>query len=395
MFSNGLNKINIYCYSLFALYAVITLTVFGYGVYFLEELGYSYVSIGMTIGISALISSIVQPLIGRFADVRHYSFKGILIALTVVMLASSLAIFVAPKALLILLFGLMVVVSGCMYPFINHAVFYYENHGIPTNFGVSRGFGSLTYMIFASVVGFMLVDNNVMIINWYSVAASIIMLVVLYSLPYYGHDGGNVKKKSTGFKNNVLIKYPVFTVMFISVTLFMIFHNIFMGYMINIFENVGGNITDVANANSIAAFLEIPTMFLFAKLLKRVSAKKLVIIASLFYVARSIIVLTANDTTGIYISLILHMFSFAIIIPACVHFTDEIMSDEDKYEGQAFTGATLTIGVIFANFLGGNILQLYDVNLLLVVLVVISVIGCLFAMSSLLFKTKKLKKEVE
>ena len=156
--------------------------------------------------------------------------------------------------------------------------------------------------------------------------------------------------------------------------------------MISIFENVGGNISDVATASSIAAFLEIPMMFLFAKLLKRISAKKLIIIASILYVVRALIVLTAQDTTGIYLSLILHMFTFAIIIPASVHFADEIVSNEDKYEGQAFMGSTLTIGVIFANFLGGNILQLYSVNLLLVALVVITVIGCIFALATIFKK---------
>ena len=78
------------------------------------------------------------------------------------------------------------------------------------------------------------------------------------------------------------------------------------------------------------------------------------------------------------------MFTFAIIIPASVHFTDEIIGEEDKYEGQAFMGATLTIGLIFANFLGGHILQLFDVNLLLVSLVIITVMGCIFASASML-----------
>ena len=79
------------------------------------------------------------------------------------------------------------------------------------------------------------------------------------------------------------------------------------------------------------------------------------------------------------------MFTFAIIIPASVHLTDEIISEEDKNEGQAFMGSTLTIGIIFANLIGGNILQLYDVNLLLVVLVILTVIGCIFEFTTLKF----------
>ncbi len=394
----NINKINICCYAFFAIYAVITLSVFGFGVYFLEELGFSYVTIGMTIGISALLASVIQPLIGRIADSRQYSWKNILIVLSIILIVSSLGIYVAPHSLLILLYGITIIVFGCMYPFINQAVFYYEDHGIKTNFGVSRGFGSLAYMIFASVLGILLAKTNVMIINTFTLVSSIAMIIVLYLAPYYGSSidpkakSMEDKRKNKNFKNNVLFKYPVFTLAFIAVALLMIFHNIFMAYMIDIFENVGGNVSDVANASSIAAFLELPTMFLFAKLLERISAKKLIVIASIFYVARSVIVLTAHDTTGIYISLVLQMVSFAIMIPASVHLTNELMADDDKYEGQSFMGSTQTIGIIFGNFIGGNILQFYNVDLLLIILVIITVMGSLFALSTLVADRKDRSK---
>lgn len=379
------NKVNIYYYALYALYAIITLSIVGYGVYFLENLGFSYIEIGMTTGISAIISSLIQPLIGRLADIRQYSWKNILIVLSAIMLVAALAIFFVPNFYIIFLFGLIVIAIGCVYPFLNAGIFYYESKGIKTNFGVSRGFGSLAYMILAGIVGYVLVDNDVMIINWISVIASLILLLVVCMLPYYGSTTETIKGKSKNVKNNVLLKYPVFTLIFISVTLFMIFHNVFMSYMISIFENVGGNISDVGIANSLGAFLELPIMFLFYKLLERFSARKLIIIASFCYVARALVIFAAQDPMGIYFSLILHMFTFAIIIPASVHITDELMAEEDKYEGQAFMGATLTIGVIFANVLGGNVLQFYDVNMLLVLLVIITVMGCASALATFLF----------
>ena len=386
MYKNKQKIINFYCFALYALYALFTLTILGYGVYFLEELSFSYIEIGLTIGLSALISSIIQPLIGRLVDIKQYSWKDVLIILSIIMLISSLLIFIAPNSLLILLFGLMIIILGCIYPFLNQGIFYYEHYGIKTNFGVSRGFGSLTYAIFAIIVGFTIINNNIMIINVYSLMTSILMLIIVYLLPFYGNintKNTNTKKK---FKNNVLTKYPSFTLIFISMCLFMIFHSIFMGYMINIFENVGGNVSDISIANSIIGFIEIIPMFLFTKLLKKVSAKKLFIIASIFYVIRSIVILNAQDTMGIYLSIILHIFTYPIIIPATVHFTNEIIPQEDKNEGQAFMGSTITIGIIFANLIGGNILQIYNVNLLLISLVIISILGCIFALSSLLYK---------
>ena len=243
MFSNNINKVNIYCWLLYAIYAVFSLTILGYGVYFLESLGFPYITIGLAIAISALVSSIIQPLIGRFADIKQYSWKNILIMLNLIMLFSALGLFVAPKSILIILFSLMVIVLGCIYPFLNTGVFYYGNYGIETNFGVSRGFASISYMIFAALFGFLNLEVNVMIINIFSVLAAIAMLVVLNLLPYYGSIISETTSKN--FKNNVLLKYPTFTLIFIAVALFMVFHHIFLCYMINFFENVGGGISDV------------------------------------------------------------------------------------------------------------------------------------------------------
>ena len=239
-------------------------------------------------------------------------------------------------------------------------------------------------MIFAAIVGMMIVGKNVMIINVFTTISAFIMLFIVYLFPYYGSNV-SVENKSKGFKNNVLLKYPIFTLIFISVTLFMIFNSLFMCYLINIFENVGGTIADVSMANSLGAFLELPTMFLFTRLLQKVSAKKLLIMATLLYVVRSFMVLTAQDTIGIYLSILLQMFTFAIILPASVHLTDEIVDDEYKNEGQAFMGATVTIGLIFANLLGGNLLEFFDIKLLLMALVVVSIIGSLFALATLKF----------
>ncbi len=390
MFSTKINKINICCWILYCLYAIFNLTIFGLGVYFLESLGCSYAEIGMTIGISAIISTIAQPLIGRYADKRQYSWKNILLILSAIMLICSLAMFFAPDFLVIYLFAIMVIVVGAIYPFLNTGVFYYMDHGVDTDFGISRGFASLSYMAFSAIIGFFLIGRDVMVINGFTLAAAIIMILIICLLPYYGSNV-NIQNKSEGFKNNVLSKYPLFTLIFIAVALFMIFHHIFVCYMINIFQNLGGGIADVTAANSIGALLELPTMFLFYKILEKVSVKKLFLFASIMYVVRALIVFTAQDTTAIYVSVILQMLTFAIIIPASVHLADSIVDNEDKYEAQAFMGATLTIGLIFANLLGGNILHWFDINILLASLLFFAVMGCIFAFSSLLIDGRKEK----
>ena len=385
MFTSKINKISIYCWILYVLYAIFNLTLIGFGVYFLEDFGFSYAQIGMAIGISALVSSIAQPLMGRYADKKQYSWKNILLILSIVMLACSLGMFFASGYMIILLYGLMVVVFGALYPFLNTAVFYYGDHGVDTDFGISRGFASLSYMAFSAIVGFFLIGHDVMVINVFTFAAAVIMILFVGLLPYYGSNV-KVQEESDGFKNNVLTKYPLYTLIFIAVSFFMIFHNMFGCYMINIFENLGGGIGDVAAANSLGALMELPLMFLFYKIIEKVSVKKLFLLSSVMYVVRALIVFTAQDTFAIYVSMVMQIITFAIIIPTSVYLANSIVEDEDRHEANAFMGATMTIGLIFANLLGGNILNWFNIDMLLASLLFFTVMGCLFAFATLLVK---------
>lgn len=184
---------------------------------------------------------------------------------------------------------------------------------------------------------------------------------------------------------HILIKYPIFTLIFIALIFITTFQNLFECYMINVFENIGGNISNVGVANSISSVLELPVMFLFLKILNKVSAKNLIILASIFYVIRSVLIFLAVNPFEIYLSQTLQLVTFAIILPASVHFTNELVDENDQYEAQAFLGATITIGLIFATVLGGDILQFYDINILLLMLVVLTVFGSIFALTTLLF----------
>ena len=374
-------KTNICCYLLFGLLFIIMLTVYGYGVYFLKNLGLSYVDIGTTIAISALLASILQPILGRIADTYHYPWQRILLILNLILIISILSMFILPNNHSYLMFALMIIASGCMYPFITYSPFYYEHHGIKTNFGVARGFGSLTFTVFALIIGFALRDMNFMVIPLFSLASSLLICL----LPDYGYKD-NFEKRD--FRKNIFSKYPVFTLFLVSLIFLMTFQNLFECYMINIIENVGGNISNVGISNSLAAVLELPVMFFFIKILDKADAKKLIIIASLFYIVRSIMICFAQDIVIIYLSQILQMLTFALIVPASVHLTNDMIEDNDQYEAQAFLGATVTVGLIFANFIGGNVLQLYGIDVLLQVLVLLTVLGSVFALITLAFNDK-------
>lgn len=373
-------KLNIYCYLLFGLLFIILLTQYGFGVYFLSNIGLNYSEIGFLFAISALLSACIQPVLGRLIDSHHYSWKNILLVLDLLIIISLVIMFFLPiKAIL---FAVVIVLAGCMVPLINYAPFYYKNYNYETNFGVSRGFGALSFTIFSSIIGFT-ITGNVMVLMVFALVSAVIMFFVIYKIPYHGFKS-KIKENKKFY--NILSKYPMFILILIAMVFLMTFQNLFECYMINILENIGGTVKSVGISNSISAFLEIPVMFLFLKIFSRFNSRNLVIMASIFYVIRAVLIFFAQDPLHIYVSQILQMFSYAIIIPATAHLTVELIDPEDQFEAQAFLAATLTIGLILANVIGGNVIQTYGVNLLLMILVILCIIGCLFAVSTRLFK---------
>ena len=125
----------------------------------------------------------------------------------------------------------------------------------------------------------------------------------------------------------------------------------------------------------IQAMVELPTMFTFALILKKVSVNKLLMIAAVIYSLKHIMILFCPNVPMLYVSMVLQMFSYAIIVPAAVYFSNENVAAEDRNKGQAVMGVTATIGGLLASLIGGQLFQYMSISAVLTIGVVASCIG--------------------
>ena len=131
------------------------------------------------------------------------------------------------------------------------------------------------------------------------------------------------------------------------------FHYLTNTYLIQMLREVGGDSGNLGTAMAIAAVLEIPVMFSFTHIAKKVPSSILLVISAVSYVGKGILYLAGGSITMIYFAQILQMTSYAIYAPAVVKFSDECMAEEDKVTGQAFMSMTSAVGGVIGNLCGG------------------------------------------
>jgi PPP family 3-phenylpropionic acid transporter len=176
-------------------------------------------------------------------------------------------------------------------------------------------------------------------------------------------------------------KYPKTVPVIAALVLLYFCHNVFNTYLGAVLGDIMKGSTDEqiaavqGNALFIQAMVELPTMFGFALILKRLSVNQVMAISGIFYSIKHVVLLLASNIPMFYAGMILQMFSFAALTPAIVYFANEQVNEEDRNKSQAVFATANTVGGLLASFVGGWMFQLLSVHAGLTVSVVASVAG--------------------
>jgi oligosaccharide:H+ symporter len=132
------------------------------------------------------------------------------------------------------------------------------------------------------------------------------------------------------------------------------FNYSFLGvYMVNIGLGEG----TIGIINSVAAFSELPILFLINRILNKISTMKLIIISSLF-VALRIFTVTGGTVGFFVLSQMLHGASFMTIYYSCAVFISKYVKPENQSQGQSTLAIIQTgIGSIVGNIVGGTLVD--------------------------------------
>ena len=144
-------------------------------------------------------------------------------------------------------------------------------------------------------------------------------------------------------------------------------HNTVSNFMINVVRSVGGNETSMGLLNAFMASTEIPIMFLYDRLTRRVKCPATVRFAGIMFAVKAAAFVLAPNMLGLYGACALQSLSFALLIPASVRYVNLYIAPADCAKGQALIAGMTSLGSIFASFVGGMLYDMTSVKITLLV----------------------------
>ncbi len=355
---------------------------------FLLAKGFDSARIGVLIAAGNLMGVLLQPYFASAADGGKSIGLHRMTASLGVLAAAALALqCLGPQSGLMVasLFFLSNTLIQILQPLVNSVSVYYVNRGAEVDFGVARSVGSVAYATVSWALGLLAACFESIVIPGLGLALMAVFVFTMRSMPVLeGTADQTARARSadagrTGGNRGILqffAEYKSFTVTLLGITLIFTFHNMTNSYMIQIVQQLGGGSSQMGTALSIAAVLELPMMVAFAKLVRRFSSGRLLMVSGVVFVLKALGFLLAGNIVALYLVQILQMGSFALYVPASVYYVNETMSERDKFKGQAVMTGTNTLGGVLGSLMGGFLLEIGDVRLMLASGFLLAVSGC-------------------
>lgn len=360
-------KINARCWLLFGSFYAFVCVVSSFVTYYLDVLEHTNKTIGILISVCCAVGAVLQFPAGRIADKypEFYWKNQLLVFGILAMLVCLSRIMFHVKGWGLISSGILLILMYLMMPMVNQAVFYYSNNGFPVNFGVTRGIGAVSFALASYVVG-----KATGLVGHVSVRVSsaiflAVMLITVLILPKVKETAAasSSEPKQTQPQNQMstgfVRKYTMFLIVTVGITLVLTFHNFLNTYFLRIVERIGGDSSHMGTALAIAAFSEIPILFLYSKIagIKKVTTKMLIIVGCSVFVLRGVLYLLIGNTTMLYASQLLQGISFGILVAAKATYSNEVMDENDKTTGQSIMSMTDTVAAVIGSLAGGVIID--------------------------------------
>jgi PPP family 3-phenylpropionic acid transporter len=283
-----------------------------------------------------------------------------------------------------LFFAADILLLQLLNPLVNSLGVETTNQGKSLNFGVARGVGSGAYAVAAYLLGIAAAKSGAVSVPVTLVVIYVVFLVVLLLFPFEKRTktDAEVSAKSSSNPLHFFMKYKRFGAILIGCILLYIGHVLLNNFTFQIVESKGGGSSEMGLAMAISACVELPTMFLFAWLVKKIRCDILFRISGIFLTLKTLGTLLVPSVFSFYVIQILQMAGWALICVAAVYYVNEIMETQDTIKGQAYLTMTYTIGSVLGSLIGGRLIDSSGVNAMLIFATAASFIGMLIILVS-------------
>lgn len=376
-----------------ALYWIAVCAVAGFISAFMIPKGYTNSTIGLIVAASNILIMIFQPIVASAVDrYKKISLQFVIIMFTLISATFCVIMLILPEADLLMaaVITLAVATINILQPFVNAVSVELEEAGCRINFGLCRAFGSLGYAVVSTLMGFLAVRFSEQIIPVTGIACCILFICTTLPLRIQNGESNTAVSRTQDTAPDThpdtpeaqslisfLFSNKRFLLFLLSVMCLFTSHNFTTGYLYQIACSVGGDSSSLGIAGAIAAMLELPGMMLFSYLLTKASCRTLLRISGIGFFLRFLGFFLANSVTTLYMAQIPQTFSYALFIPASVHYVSRLFSKADMAKAQSLVTTAITIGGIIASIAGGRLIDVAGMHFSELCVTILGGIGAL------------------
>ena len=372
-----------------ATYFAVYSGIHAYASVFLLEKGFTNTLIGITLALANILSVIFQPFVAGLIDKQgKLTNRNVSMVSTAILLAGSILLLFIKNGIvaIFIIFTLIYMVQMVYQPIITAMYFEYEAAGCHIYYGLARGLGSCGFAVVSVFTGMMIGKFGVTILMILDIIFLTIALIVLYFFKKPAVAASAQTSETEVAHNNILVftkTYPAFMLFVVAGVCFFFAHNAINDYMIQIITPLGGTEASMGTAVFIAAILELPTMALIDKIMKKISVKNLLLISGTAFLIKTLLMLVAPNMAVVYISQAMQIFAYAVFIPAGAYFVNQTMAKFDQVKGQAYINCSITLGGVFSSLVCGRLLDIRGPHFMLIVSLAVTTIGLVIAFAAL------------
>ena len=337
--------------------------------------------ISLVLGISTVAAFVLQlvlaELVSRWRNMKVYM---VLFSLAAVMLVGNLLVLMPgmPASVAVVAYAAACMVLQMIPSFTNAMGMGAIERGSATNYSIARGMGSLGYSVLAYVTGFLVREQGVLVVP--GVAAGIAVVMAVSVIWYHMAAERNLPepdsaRKKLEQKGGFLQQYPRFALFLLASILLQFSHNLLSSFMYQIMLVKNGTAAEQGIATAICAVVELPVMFFFPVMMRKLRCDKWVRIAGLSLALKGIGILLATNPMGVYIAQATQMIGYGLLTIASVNYARLVVGMGESVRAQSYLGATGTVGSFAALATGGVICQYWGAQTMVLVSVILSLAG--------------------
>lgn len=359
-------------------------TLCGFATVYLLNRNFDNTQVGIVLALANILSVLLQPAIGTFADqTTKISLKTLTSLFAFAACSLGGILLFLPNIIWVVagMYSVMITLVLLVIPLMSSVCIEYCNVGRFVDYGLARGIGSIFFAAASFGLGIVIEKIGASVILPIFIVVFFLLAVVMFTFhPPVKTIHHSASSTSNGGFLYFIKTYKRYSLLLIGIVCLFFYHTILSTYFINIIRNLGGNSKDLGISLGIAATLELPVMASFSYVIRKVKCSTLLKISGVFFTVKTFIVIIAPNVTTIFIAQFIQFLGYALYTPAIVYYTNKITKPQDKVKGQGYAAMAACVAAVFANLTGGALLDHFGIFAMLLVGTIVSCIGTLFVL---------------